>query len=327
MAIQPLQLVGHRVVVVGGRPHPGRGPLEEQQLADDRGDLGHELHGAGAGADHRHALPGQIDVVIPPGRVERRALEGAEAGDRRRQVGPVELAHRTDDGVGHDHLRVAVGPERTVSVHRSSSSDQTASVTSVPKRIRSTTSKASAQSREVGLQHRLGGVVERPVVALGERVAVVVVRVVDPAARVAGSRTRCRRRRRSSRTPCSRRRPGCRRWAASQAGHAGADHRHRERHAGSELVLVPRRGATVLAPVAQLLLQQREVLAHLGPAHGELHDSEHLLVGRHRRRPAAAVAEGDERVEGETADPLGLVVGEPTAGEGEEHRVGPQLLP
>ena len=45
-------------------------------------DLGDELDGGGAGADHGHALAGQVVVVVPLGGVERLALEALDARDR-----------------------------------------------------------------------------------------------------------------------------------------------------------------------------------------------------------------------------------------------------
>ena len=42
---------------------------------------GHHLHGAGAGADHRDALAGELVVVVPARGVEELAAEALEALD------------------------------------------------------------------------------------------------------------------------------------------------------------------------------------------------------------------------------------------------------
>ena len=53
---QPLLLVAHARVVARVRRHPGRLALEDEEPRRLLRHLGHELEGAGAGADHRHAL-------------------------------------------------------------------------------------------------------------------------------------------------------------------------------------------------------------------------------------------------------------------------------
>ena len=75
------------------------------------------------------------------------------------------------------------GPSSS-SVHRRASSSHVALETSVPKRMCSPMPNSSTHCAEVVVQLGLGRVGLRPVVALRERVAVVVVRDVDPAARV-----------------------------------------------------------------------------------------------------------------------------------------------
>ena len=95
-------------------------------------------------------------------------------------------------------------------------------------------------------EHTLGRVVERPVVALRERVAVVVVRVVDAAARVDALVPRAAdvvvlvedRERHPGLLQAMRR---------QQPGHARADDHHVERTTGSDLGDVPPRSPTVLA--------------------------------------------------------------------------------
>ena len=184
VAVEPGHRRGDRLVVVGRRAHPRRGPLEHEQLPDVGGDLRDELHRAGTGADHRDPAPGEVDRLVPPRRVEGRALEGAEAGDRRGEVGPVELADRAHHRVEHRHLLAAVarpdgdGPaEVVVRPDRGHDLGPEPDPFAQPERVRA--------AAEVLLEDRLRRVVERPVVALRERVAVGVVRVVDATARVA----------------------------------------------------------------------------------------------------------------------------------------------
>ena len=52
--------------------HPRRGALVKLKRRNVLHDLGHDLDGAGAGADHRDALSGQIDAVVPLRGVENR---------------------------------------------------------------------------------------------------------------------------------------------------------------------------------------------------------------------------------------------------------------
>lgn len=92
----PLQL-GDLAVATG--KHPRRGALEDRQLADPGLDRRDDLGGGGAGADHRHALAGQVEVVVPAGGVEDLAGEAAQSG----QVGDLRVGERSgggDDGVG-----------------------------------------------------------------------------------------------------------------------------------------------------------------------------------------------------------------------------------
>jgi hypothetical protein len=63
------------------------------------GDLGHELDDAGPGADHGHPPAGQVDIVIPVGRMPRGAGEPVPAGDVG-QDGAAELADGADDRGG-----------------------------------------------------------------------------------------------------------------------------------------------------------------------------------------------------------------------------------
>ena len=105
---EPLERLGVVGVVVLGQ-HPVRGALEQVELADLLGDLGHELHRAGGAADHADPLAGEAVVVVPAGGVERGALERVEAVDLGvRQV--AEHADGADDDVG-DELVAGVGED------------------------------------------------------------------------------------------------------------------------------------------------------------------------------------------------------------------------
>ena len=86
-----------RPVAVGQDPR--RGALEDVHLADLVGDPRDELDRRGAGADDRDALAGEVVVVVPLRRVERRALEAAHAADpRHRRV--AQRPGRVDDELG-----------------------------------------------------------------------------------------------------------------------------------------------------------------------------------------------------------------------------------
>ena len=81
---------------VGLGQHVGGGPLVDVDVPGDLGDLGHELDGAGPGADHGHAPARQVDVVVPACRMPPRAVELVPAGDVGKSGTP-ELADRADD--------------------------------------------------------------------------------------------------------------------------------------------------------------------------------------------------------------------------------------
>jgi hypothetical protein len=59
-------VLGVTVGPVGLGQHIRRGALVHVDVAGHLGDLGHELDGAGPGADHGHTLTGEVDVVVPP---------------------------------------------------------------------------------------------------------------------------------------------------------------------------------------------------------------------------------------------------------------------
>jgi hypothetical protein len=261
--------------------------------------------------------------VVPAGGVERRPGEGPVALDLGRVPRAVQLPHRADHGVGGQGLlavaaahlqrpeavglrpggRDDLGPEADVR-------PQPEGVGAVP---------------EVVEQDVLGGEVQRPVVALGECVAVVVVGVVDPASRIgvlvpraADVAVLLQDHELDSRL--------LQPVGGEQAGHARADHRHPEVEVRSHLGLVPARGPPVLAPVGQLLLQERQVLGHLRPADRVLHDPQQHVVRGRRGRDRARVAEADERLRRQLPRLGHLVLAQPALGHGHEQRVGPQVV-
>ncbi len=106
---QPFHALGDILVVVRHRQAPGRAALEHREVRGLGRDLRHELIGRGAGADHRHALAAQVDVVTPFCGMERRPLEGPDPLDLR-DPRLVELADRAHDGIGLDGLLGAILP-------------------------------------------------------------------------------------------------------------------------------------------------------------------------------------------------------------------------
>jgi hypothetical protein len=74
------------------------GALEHGQMRHGGLDRGDELDGRGSGADDGDAFAGQIDAVVPPGGVEPRSGEAADA----RQVRYERVGERagSDDDVG-----------------------------------------------------------------------------------------------------------------------------------------------------------------------------------------------------------------------------------
>ncbi len=84
---------------VGLPRDPRRRALVDVEVRGHRRDLRHELDRAGAGADDRDPLAGQVVFVVPVRGVEGRALEPVEA----RQVGIARLVQRPH--AGGDHLR------------------------------------------------------------------------------------------------------------------------------------------------------------------------------------------------------------------------------
>ena len=179
---------------------------------------------------------------------------------------------------------------------------------------------------EVAVQHRLGRVVERPVVALGERVAEVVVGVVDPAARIAvlvpgaadvvvllddqevdarlGEAV-----------------PG------EQARHAGTDDedaevgaRARRRPCATWGPGDPRPGAPAPPRAAGGRRPRRAPRPHW-----LMMRSTSTSVGGGRNGTLVAV--GDQRLDRQLADGGLLLVGEAAGRQGQQQRVGPQVVP
>ncbi len=84
--------------------------LEDGGAGRRLGHRGHELDGTGSGTDHGDPLAGQVDGVVPTGRVPRGPGKGADALDVG-DVGPVELTAGEDHGVGLELLVARRGVE------------------------------------------------------------------------------------------------------------------------------------------------------------------------------------------------------------------------
>ncbi len=324
MGVEPPQPVGDRIVVVGSRRDPRGGPLEHGQLADDRSDLGDQLHRARAGADHGHALAREIDRRIPPGRMERRTGEAVAALDVRISR-LVELPHGAHDRVGNEGLLGAVGPP---DAHRPGQ----VVVRPVGGQHLGRELDVFADAEHIGallevaVQHVLRREVERPVVTLCEGVAVVVVRVVDatprirvlpPGAADAGVLVDDHERHARLLQPVR----------GEHARHAGADDQDAEVDTGRELVELPARCTTVLAPVGEFLFEQREVGGHRYATDGELEDLEELAVRRRRCGATPVVAVPDQGLQRECPDGGRLLIGETGLRHPEEQWIGAQVFP
>ncbi len=323
MAVEPAQAGAHRLHVVRVEHQPRGVALEDREVARPLGDRRDQLAGAGARPDHRHPLALEDDVVVPGRRVEGRAGEPIDAGDVG-QPGDVQLPHGADDGVGLDHVLVAVGcgrPDRPAGAlvvphdraHPGVEADVVGEVV------------VAHERPEVLQQHGLRGVVEGPLVALGERVAVDVVRVVDPAPGIGvlppgpadvGVLLEDRERHAGLLEAVG----------GQQPRHAGADDHDAELAPGRHLVEPPIRRPQVLTRDRQLLLEQREVVDRDGPADGVLHEPVEHLVRRRRRHHAAAVAIAADGVERQVLDGGGLLGRQAGVGLGHAERVGSQVV-
>ena len=82
-----------------------------------------------------------------------------------------------------------------------------------------------------------------------------------------------------------------------EARHARADDEDAKLGIGRHLRLVPVRRPPILVAVGQLLLEERQVGAHVVGADGELHHAQHVVVAGGGRRAAASVAVPDQRRE------------------------------
>ena len=145
--------------------------------------VGRDLEAARAGADHRHALAGEVDRVVPARRVERRTGEVVLPGDVG-NVRTVELTDRGDHGARRRacprcRRRRARAPTRWPARRPTS-----APSTSVSKRTCGSMPCLLHHALEVRLQLGLLREELGPVVARLEAVAVEVVADVDARARV-----------------------------------------------------------------------------------------------------------------------------------------------
>ena len=95
--------LAHILMIVRIGHGPVRGPLEDRQMRDIPRDRGCHLHPGRAGADHRHALAGQIDALVPARGVERRPGEVRQPGNVR-DLRLVELPDRGDEGIRLDRF-------------------------------------------------------------------------------------------------------------------------------------------------------------------------------------------------------------------------------
>ncbi len=308
MGVEPPLPVRDALVVVGRRGQPVRRPLEDEQLGGLLGDDGDELRGARPRADHPHPPAAQIDVVVPPGRVEGRPGKRVQARDVRHE-GPVELADGADDGIG---LQAFGRPVRVPHHERPS-----AAVVVVhggadlgAEADEGAQAELVGTAAEVGQQRALRGVVLGPVVLLGEGVAVEVVRVVDPAPGIGVLPP----------GPADllvllehdEGHPGLGQpMGGEQARHPSPDDGDGERTIGRHLVLVPGRCPAVVRRHAQLLLEERQIVLHLAAPDGELHELQQQLVRRRCRRRAAVVTPSGKDTGRDRPDPRLLIGREP----------------
>ena len=323
MSVEPLQTGRNGLVVLGSGRQPTGRALIDRERPTFRSDDREELQGARARADARHTLGAELDGVVPHRRMKPLPGERVAALDIR-ELRPAQLSDGTDHGIGTLRLGGAV---RVAHEH-------------VPGRV----GLEPCRRDDLRTQHdvlidaeRLGAVlevlpedvrgreVERPVVPLGEGVAVVVVRVVDAAAGIGVDE------------PCTREvvvllddlvgDTGLGEAVGGEdAGHAGADDQHvhaaTRRHLGER----PVRGAAVLAAVGHLLFEQRQIRVHRRATDGELEDLDQLVVGRRGSRVATAVSVRRDRRERERPDLRLLRVGQPALRHRREQRVGAEVL-
>ena len=291
---EPAQAVGQAIVVVRHGHVPVGRALEDADLAGPVRQVRDELRRARPRADDAHRLAGEVDRVVPLGRMERRPLERPQARDVR-QLGTVELPHRADHGLRLDRLldsirapdlhppqalRVVVGGAEHLGVEADVVAD----------------AELGGAVAEVLQQHVLRREVVGPVGLLGARVAVEVVRRVDPrpgvgvlepgAADVAVLL--------DDRAGDARLLQPSRRH---DARHPRADDDHAQRPPGVDLLHAPTRRPRVPVGEGQLLDQQRQVVVAHGLADEEVDHTPQASRRRRRRHHRPRVAPGDQRAQ------------------------------
>ena len=306
---QPVLAGGHLLVIVGPRIDPRRRTLKQKQLRDRGGDCRHRLKGRRASTDHRYALAGQINRLIPARGMKRGAAKRVPAGDLR-QPRAIELADGADHGVGAERRALlpagAPGMERpdlAPLVEREAldfggEADPVANA------------EPGGALAKVLQEYRLGGKELRPILGC-ERVGIGVIGRVDAAAGVGvlqpgaahvgvllehgvgDARLLQAMRRQDSR-------------------HTGADHRHVEAGAPLRRHLAEEAGgAGVAAGQPEFGHQELDVVLPERPADEETGHLMHLFAGRRRRRAQPAVAVGGDDFQGAGAHLLLLRPAEP----------------
>ena len=99
------QAVERAVAAVEAWQHPVGRALEHRHLRAAAHELGHQLRGGGAGADHAHAAAGQRQAGVPARGVQARAGKARQAVDGR----PARHRERpgaADEGAGVEHAAV-----------------------------------------------------------------------------------------------------------------------------------------------------------------------------------------------------------------------------
>lgn len=122
------------------RDHPARRALEHLDEARGLHQLRDDLDGAGTRADHRHALAGEVVIVIPVRTVDLVAFVGVESAD----VGP--LVVRQGTGGQHHGAGLKSLAAGGFTVHTPSASSNDSPLTSTPNWIRRRRSKVSTMS-------------------------------------------------------------------------------------------------------------------------------------------------------------------------------------
>ena len=138
------------------------------------------------------------------------------------------------------------------------------------------------------------------------------------------SRTRCRRRRRSSRPPVNSM-PACwSRCAVSSPDIPAPITTTRKSRSGSTSSFAPLRAPPVVAAERELLVEQRDVVVHVGAADRVLHDAQQVVAAtagaRHGNRRRGSGSSALERERSRAAACCAALM--PPCGEGEQVRVG-----